>query len=129
MIKGFRLLFFFTVILNSLVVFSEQGLINVPLPVTNNSARSIVGKVLLVSEYASIPLRHQKLYLIKGNKPLLKSMTDNEGNFLFVGIIKEGRYILRLNSQKFIGETAITVGLFNISGIEIFAYNIKKEKK
>ena len=56
-------------------------------------------------------------------------MTDNEGNFLFVGIIKEGRYILRLNSQKFIGETAITVGLFNISGIEIFAYNIKKEKK
>lgn len=62
---------------------------------------TIEGELLLDLKPIPIPLKNQKLNLIKGDKLVSSVSSDSDGRFKFFGEFRNGKYEIQIESKKY----------------------------
>jgi len=82
---------------------------------------TIEGELMLDLKPMPIPLKYQKLDLVKAKKVISSTSSDSNGKFKFTDKISNGNYEIRVNSKKYSAAYSIEVGSSKIQNLRIFA--------
>jgi hypothetical protein len=81
---------------------------------------NLTGRVNVLTESIPSPISHVELLLIQESKVLGQAWTNGDGSFTLSGDFPDGPAILRLGSNKYVGELPIQIRGFELKDIEIF---------
>ena len=83
---------------------------------TTVSGRLVVGEAL-----NEVPLKFQKIQILKGKNTMSEITTDANGNFVFNAALANGKYSLFLPSKKYIANASIEVQSYEIKNLVVQA--------
>ena len=84
-------------------------------------ATHIRGQVLLAAQPFPIPLKFQKVILMRKNERVAEGMTDSTGSFLIGGNLPNGEYTLLLESNTYGGSSSLEIKSYEANSINIMA--------
>jgi len=76
---------------------------------------SIKGRILLSN--FTIPVKFEELILVKNEDVVLETTSGYDGSFHFFGALPNGKYKIKVKSEKYFGEKKVLVDRYDISNV------------
>jgi len=110
---------------------SPLGANNVLVPVikTKDRETQIQGRLMFSENGIQLPLRFVKIAMsaADSSQVLQEIATDSDGQFILRGVFRNGDYVLRVVSKKYIGEGTITIKDYQVADVLIIANSLPQK--